>query len=43
MEGIWLLLVLGLWVLVQTLILPRFGISTCLAGRCRLEDRSPKK
>jgi hypothetical protein len=34
---LWLIGVFAAWILLQTWILPKLGIPTCLSGACRVE------
>lgn len=36
---LWLIAVLAGWLLLQTWILPKLGIPTCLSGACRVEQK----
>jgi len=36
---LWLIAVLVGWILLQSWILPKLGIPTCLSGACRAEQR----
>jgi hypothetical protein len=36
---LWLIAVLAGWILLQTWILPKLGIPTCLSGACRAEQK----
>lgn len=39
---LWLIAVLAGWILLQTWILPKLGIPTCLSGACRSEQKSER-
>ncbi len=36
---LWLIAVFAGWLLLQTWILPKLGIPTCLSGACRVEQK----
>lgn len=42
-DFVWMIIFLAGWFALQMWILPRFGISTCMSGACRVPEPSDKK
>jgi hypothetical protein len=39
MNYLWLIAIFAGWILLQTWILPKLGIPTCMSGACRTEQK----
>lgn len=40
---LWLIAVLAGWILLQTWILPKLGIPTCMSGACKAEQKQSER
>ncbi len=42
-DGFWIIGLLGIWLLLQLVILPKMGIPTWMSGNCSVEFDADKK
>jgi hypothetical protein len=40
---LWLIGVFAAWILLQTWILPKLGIPTCMSGACKAEQKQSER